>query len=109
MAITTIDGALAGMQYPREFIKAVTGALIAGRPHSLLYLAGMPGAGVAPTPGLKGAALTTYGGQLPFVNPYPGTPILRGFRGRQRRPVRFCYATDFGITAEWSLPQLAHK
>jgi hypothetical protein len=70
--ITTLDGALAGMQYPREFIKAVTGTLVAGRPHSLFYLAGMPGAAVAPTPGLVGAALTTYAGQIPFTNPASG-------------------------------------
>lgn len=72
MAIVTLDGALAGMQYPREFIKAVTGTLVAGRPHSLFYLAGMPGAAVAPSPGLVGAALTTYSGQIPFTNPGSG-------------------------------------
>jgi len=76
MAITDLNGVLAGMQYPREFIKAVTGTLVAGRPHSLLYLAGIPGAGVAPTPGLKGAALTTYGGQIPFTNPVSGNTYL---------------------------------
>jgi len=73
MAITTLDGALAGMQYPREFIKAVTGTLVSGRPFSTIYLAGMPGAAVAPTPGLKGATLTTYAGQIPFVNPSGGS------------------------------------
>jgi len=76
MAILTLDGALAGMQYPREFIKTVTGTLVAGRPHSLFYLAGMPGAAVAPTPGLKGAALTTYAGQIPFTNPVSGNTYL---------------------------------
>jgi len=76
MAITTLNGALAGMQYPRDFIKEVTGTLVAGRPHSLLYLAGMPGAGVAPTPGLKGAALTSYAGQIPFANPASGNTYL---------------------------------
>jgi arylsulfatase A-like enzyme len=34
------------MQYPREVIKAATPTLVAGRPHSLFYLAGMPGAAV---------------------------------------------------------------
>lgn len=76
MAITTVDQLLAGMQYPREFIKAATPTLVAGRPHSLFYLAGMPGAAVAPTPGLAGAALTTYNGQLPFTNPASGNSYL---------------------------------
>ena len=44
MAINTLDGALAGMQYPREIVKALTGTLVIGRPHSLLMTAGIPGA-----------------------------------------------------------------
>ncbi len=76
MAITTLDGLLAGMQYPREFIKAVTPTLVVGRPHSLFYLAGVPGAAAAPTPGLAGTALTTYNGQLPFSNPVSGNSYL---------------------------------
>ena len=82
MAITTLDGALAGMQYPRDFIKAVTGTLVAGRPHSTFYLAGQPGAAVAPTPGLGGAALTTYAGQIPFTNPVSGNSYLARFAGQ---------------------------
>ncbi len=76
MAITTVAGAISGMQYTREFVKAVTGTLVAGRPQSLLYLAGSPAAGVAPTPGLKGAALTSYGGQIPFTNPTSGNTYV---------------------------------
>jgi len=76
MAIATLDGVLAGMQYPRPFAKAATPTLVAGRPHSLFYLAGMPGAAVAPTPGLAGAALTAYNGQLPFSNPASGNSYL---------------------------------
>jgi hypothetical protein len=79
MSITNLDGVIAGMQYPREFIKAVTGTLVAGRPHSLLYLAGMPGAGVAPTPGIGGAVLTSYSGQIPFANPASGNTYLARF------------------------------
>ena len=44
MAITTVDGALAGMQWPRFFAKAVTGTMVAGRPWSTWALAGNPGA-----------------------------------------------------------------
>jgi hypothetical protein len=82
MAITTLDGAIAGMQYPRIFAKAVTGTMVAGRPHSLFYLAGAPGAAVAPTPGLSGAALTTYAGQIPFSNPVTGNTYLARFQGQ---------------------------
>lgn len=76
MAITTLDGAIAGMQYPREIVKAATPTLVAGRPHSLFYLAGQPGAAVAPTPGIAGAALTSYAGQIPFTNPVSGNTYL---------------------------------
>jgi hypothetical protein len=48
MAITTLDGALAGMQPPREFCKAVTGTLVTGRWHSTTVLAGQPPAMVFP-------------------------------------------------------------
>jgi hypothetical protein len=76
MAITTIDGAIAGMQPPVSFAKNVTGTMVAGRHHSLFYLAGYPGAASAPAPGLKGAALTTYAGQIPFSNPGSGNTYL---------------------------------
>lgn len=65
MAITTLDQLLAAMLPPVTFAKAATPTLVAGRPHSLFYLAGMPGAAAAPTPGRSGAALTSYAGQLP--------------------------------------------
>lgn len=82
MAITTLDGALAGMQYPRTFAKNVTGTMVAGRPHSLFYLAGMPGAATAPSPGMSGAALTTYAGQIPFSNPASGNTYLARLQGQ---------------------------
>lgn len=66
MAITSLDLALAGERPIEKFTKAVTGTLVAGRPFSTFYLAGIPGAAVAPTPGLAGAALTSYAGQIPF-------------------------------------------
>lgn len=76
MAITTIDGALAGMQQPREFIKAVTGTMVAGRPHSLAYLAGIPPAMAACSVGINGEVLTSRAGQLPFTNPVSGNTYL---------------------------------
>lgn len=66
MPITSLDLALAGMKPPIFFSKALSGTLVAGRPMTNFYLAGIPGAAVAPTPGLAGAALTTYNGQIPF-------------------------------------------
>jgi hypothetical protein len=72
MAITTLNGVLAGMLPPRSFQKVATPAMVTGRPHSLFYLAGQPGAAVAPSPGLAGAALTTYAGQIPWTNPTGG-------------------------------------
>lgn len=82
MAITTLDGVIAGIQYPREIVKAATGTLVAGRPHSLFYLAGVPPAAVAPTPGIGGAALTTYAGQIPFSNPSSGNTHLARFQAQ---------------------------
>lgn len=86
MAITTLDLAVAGMQPPQRFVKAVTGTMVAGRPHSLFYLAGRPGAAVAPSPGLAGAALTSYGGQIPFSNPVSGETRLARFIAQCTQP-----------------------
>ena len=76
MSITTVDGAIAGMQYPRTFVKTATPTLVAGRPHSLFYLAGMPGAATASSDGAGGAAVTSYAGQIPFTNPTSGNTYL---------------------------------
>lgn len=83
MAITTLDGALAGMQYPRDIVKAVTGTMVAGRPHSLWYLAGSPGAGVASVAGITGEILTSpVSGQIPFTNPVSGNSYLARFQAQ---------------------------
>lgn len=82
MAITSLDGVGAGAQYPREFIKAATPTLVAGRPHSLAYLAGIPGPATASVAGLSGEALTTWAGQLPFTNPGAGETELCRFVGQ---------------------------
>jgi hypothetical protein len=42
MAITTLDGAISGMTQPFDFCKSVSGTLVAGRPMSLLTIAGAP-------------------------------------------------------------------
>ena len=111
MAITTLDGVIAGMQYPREFVKAVTGTMVGGRPHSLFYLAGIPGVAAAPTPGLKGAALTTYAGQIPFTNPVSGNTYLARLQGQatQAGTLMLCdrlwHSSGYTITA--TTPQLS--
>jgi hypothetical protein len=77
MAITTLDGALAGMRPPEFYSKAVTGTLVAGRPFSPFYLAGIPGAASAPAPGIGGAALTSYAGQIPVPSASNNTHLAR--------------------------------
>jgi hypothetical protein len=66
MAITTLDGLIAGMYHPEIGYKTNYTAEAAGLWHSTFYLAGSPGAAAAPTPGMGGAALTTYAGQISF-------------------------------------------
>lgn len=66
MAITSLDLAIAGYKAPQFFAKAASGTLVAGRPWTPFYAAGMPGAAVANSSGLAGAALTSYAGQIPF-------------------------------------------
>lgn len=77
MAIATLDAAMAGMKPTEMFAKAATGTLVAGRPFNPWYLAGVPGAAVAPTPGLAGAALTSYAGQLAIPAASGNTHLAR--------------------------------
>lgn len=79
MAISTLDGAIAGMQWPRYFAKAVTATLVAGRPASLWSLAGNPGAGSFDST-LAGVALSStsaqVNGQIHFTDPASGNAYL---------------------------------
>lgn len=75
MAITTVNGLLAGMQSPQPFIK-IGAATVAGRLYSPFYVAGLPGAAAANSSGVAGAALTSYSGQFPFSNPVSGNSYL---------------------------------
>lgn len=77
MAITTLDGVLAGSAPPAFISKALSGTLVAGRAFSPFYLAGIPGAAVAPTPGAAGAALTAYSGQIPIPAASGNTHLSR--------------------------------
>ena len=81
MAITTLDGAIAGAQPIVPFAKAVTGTMVAGRPWSTWALAGNPGAGSFDTT-LAGVALSStsaqVNGQLRHVDPGSGNAYLMG-------------------------------
>lgn len=76
MAITTMDGLVAALQpFGEDVVKAAFTGEAAGQMHSAFYLAGRPGAAVAPSPGLNGAALTSYAGQIPVPAPVGGKNI----------------------------------
>lgn len=79
MAITTLDGVIAGMRPPEDILKVGTVAEAIGIHYSLFYATGRPGAAAIPAPGLAGAALTTFSGQIPFVNPVAGNTNLARF------------------------------
>jgi hypothetical protein len=81
-AITTIGGIIAGMIPPRDYLKVGVTMKAAGVMHSHFYSPGLPGAAVAPTPGLAGAALTSYLGQIPWTNPASGNSYLARFSVR---------------------------
>lgn len=82
MAITTIDGAIAGMQPPRYFYKVTSPTLVVGKPQSTWGLAGVPGAGSFDST-LNGVVLSStsalVNGQLPFYNPGSGNTYLSRF------------------------------
>ncbi len=79
MAITTLDGVVAGMRPPQHFAKAVSATLVAGRPASLWSLAGSPGAG-AFNATLNGVVLSSssalVAGQIPHWDPASGNSYL---------------------------------
>ena len=69
MAVTTLDQLLAAMLAPEDVMKEAFTGEAANEWHSTFYVAGKPGPAVAPSPGLAGAALTSYAGQIPFPAP----------------------------------------
>jgi hypothetical protein len=72
VAITSTDSYLAGLLPPYSFWKTSFTGEASGEYFSPFYVAGNPGAAAAPTPGLAGAALTSYAGQLPFATAASG-------------------------------------
>lgn len=85
MAITTLDGVLAGARQPVYWAKAATSTLVAGRPTSLWSLAGAPGAGAFDTT-LNGVVLSSSStipdGSIPHYDPASGNSYLSRFTGR---------------------------
>lgn len=71
MAITTLDGVIAGCEPPQYFLKVPTYSINTAL-GSLFNSSGIPGAAVFSTAGLGGEALTSYPGQIPFTNPSAG-------------------------------------
>lgn len=82
MAITTLDGAIAGFQAPRPIIKTgITMAAVgAMRGYTPWYAAGNPGASTATAIGINGEAVTpalgSTGGRIPRTNPGTGNAYL---------------------------------
>jgi len=76
VAITTLDGFSAGNLPPTEFFKVGTAPKAAGVLHSQFYASGNPQAAAIASPGLNGAALTSYAGMIPFTNPGSGYSYL---------------------------------
>lgn len=77
MAITTLDGIVAGLIAPQNFMKVRSGVTEGiGIMASCAYDVGLPGAIAAPASGMAGAALTTLAGQIPFTNPGAGYSYL---------------------------------
>lgn len=79
MAISSLDGVIAGMLPPRRFSKAVTPTLVAGRAASLWGLGGNPNAGAFDTT-LNGVTLSSTSsqvtGQIPLTDPGSGNNYL---------------------------------
>jgi hypothetical protein len=79
MAIQSVDDIIASTKQSSMIFKATTGVQVAGRPYSLWYTAGIPGAGAAPSAGANGANLTSpVDGQIPFAN----TASMASYLGR---------------------------
>lgn len=83
MAITTLDGAIAGMQAPVPIIKVgiTTAAVGAMRGYTPWYANGNPGASVANAAGVNGDAVTpadgtAVQGRIPRTNPGTGNAYL---------------------------------
>jgi len=69
MAITTLDGLIAGFKPPLMILKQNGSAPVVGRLQSLYQVPGIPGNALVPLGGVAGTGLTSILGQIPFDNP----------------------------------------
>jgi hypothetical protein len=79
MAITTLDGVIAGMQNPVPLVKVgiTMAAVAAQRGYTPWYVAGNPGAASANAAGVNGAAVSApVAGQISRTNPGSGNAYL---------------------------------
>jgi hypothetical protein len=79
MAITTLDGVIAGMLPPYAFDKTSATLEGIGILYSPVYVAGNPGAMAAPASGLSGAAITSRTGLISVPTPGAGNSYLAGW------------------------------
>lgn len=80
MAITTLDGVVAGMRPPESYFKIGATMKAVGQHHSHWYSTGRPGAGAAPSAGINGAAVTApLAGAIPHTDPGSGNSYLARF------------------------------
>ncbi len=81
MAITTLAGVESGLVPAGIFAKTSSNQTDSQNYWlTSFYTVGYPPAATAPSPGLSGAALTSYEGQIPFTNPVSGNTYLAGLR-----------------------------
>lgn len=113
MAISTIDQAIAGMQPPVLLSKAGAAMKAAGVLHSLFFTPGAPGAAAVPSPGIAGAALTTFAGQIPFTNPVAGNSYLARLAASASTPGMLLLADrlwhNSGIAVATTTPQTVNS
>lgn len=77
MAITTLDGIVAGLQAPRPILRIGAATEAVGVPHSHWYSPGTNGAGVAPSSGVNGGSHTgPIAGQIVRNDPGAGNAYL---------------------------------
>lgn len=90
MAIATLDAVLAGARPPIMFAKVATPTLVVGRPQSLWYLAGSPGAGLTPANTAGGVVLSSssaqVAGQVFHTDPGSGNSYLSRLQGVATQP-----------------------
>lgn len=80
MAISSVDGLIAGFKSPELFWKPLSGVVVSGRPFVPHYLAGaIPGPALTgqTNGGLAGTALTSWAGQIPVPAASNNTYLAR--------------------------------